>query len=315
MSFSQKNCSQEMNRLEKSRQNMKKLLLLLGVFPTLLFGQTVTGLYDAHNQLVGGLPHGNWFVISMKVDNDTILVKKTVYEMGHTLSDTSYNFKTGKLIQTISYKEGLEDGVSKEYWPDGRLRGEVPYRQGVADGVVRSYSASGELLTQLFYVKGVEEQNYPDRYLSDKIEHDTSYVGFNQPIWKYYAKYDTLIDSTYCSFDSLVQYYKNNTLYKENVYNHRRMLEMSTLYTNGVKDTVYDFYTKKHYNGLQCIRYYQAGKLTNTVYYDTKGRIFKNQKRGERKALGRSTYSFIRKWKRKQAGDVKRDNSTPRTVN
>ena len=45
----------------------------MGVFPTLLFGQTVTGLYDAHNQLVGGLPHGNWFVISMKVDNDTVI--------------------------------------------------------------------------------------------------------------------------------------------------------------------------------------------------------------------------------------------------
>lgn len=262
-----------MNRLEKSRQNMKKLLLLLGVFPTLLFGQTVTGLYDAHNQLVGGLPHGNWFVISMKVDNDTVLVKKTVYEMGHKLSDTSYNFKTGKLIQTISYKEGLEDGVSKEYWPDGRLRGEVSYKQGVADGVVRSYSAGGERLTQLLYVNGEENLNYPDRYLSDKIEYDTSYVGFNQPIWKYYAKYDTLIDSAYCWADSLVQYYKNNTLYKENFYNHRRMLETTTKYTNGVKDTIYDFYTKKHYNGLQCIRYYQAGKLTNAVYYDTKGRI------------------------------------------
>jgi hypothetical protein len=47
-----------MNQLEKSRQNMKKLLLFLGVFPTLLFGQTVTGLYDAHNQLVDGLPYG-----------------------------------------------------------------------------------------------------------------------------------------------------------------------------------------------------------------------------------------------------------------
>ena len=81
---------------------------------------------------------------------------------------------------------------------------------------------------------------------------------------------------------------------------------MTTLYTNGVKDTVYDFYTKKKYNGLQCIRYYQAGKLTKTVYYDTKGRVFKNQKRGERKALGWSTYRFIRKWRRKQAGDAKR---------
>ena len=289
---------------KKNKQNAKRILFLLGFFPTLLFGQPVIGLQNAHNQLVGGLPHGNWFVISQKVDKDTIVVKKTVYEMGHKLSDTSYNFKTGKLIQTISYKDDLEDGVSKEYWPDGRLRGEVPYKQGGVDGIVRSYSAGGELLTQLLYVKGEEDLNYSDRYLSDKIEYDTSYVGFNQPIWKYYAKYDTLIDSAYCLADSMVQYYKNNTLYKENFYNYQRMLETTTIYSNGRKDTVYTFYTKKNYNGLQCIRYYQAGKLTNTVYYDKKRRVFKNQKRGEREALGWSTYRFIRKWRRKQAGDT-----------
>ena len=229
-----------------------------------------------------------------------------MYRMGHKLSDTSYNFKTGKLVQTISYRDGLEEGVSKEYWPNGRLRGEVSYKQGVVDGVVRSYSAGGDLLTQLLYVKGEEDLNYPDRYLSNTVEYDTSYVGFNQPIWKYYAKYDTLIDSAYCLADSLVQYYKNNTLYKENVYNHQRILETATIYANGVKDTAYTFYTKKNYNGLQCIYYYQAGKLTKKVYYDTKGRIFKNQKYGERKALGWSTYRFMRKWRRKQAGDTRR---------
>lgn len=289
---------------------MKIILFLLGFFPTLLFGQSVvTGLNDLHNQLVGGLPHGNWFLISKKVDKDTILVKKTVYDMGYKLSDTSYNFKTGKLIQTISYKNGLGDGVSKEYWPDGRLRGEVAYTQGIVNGVVRSYSAGGELLTRLLFVNGEEDLNYSDRYLSDKIEYDTSYVGFNQPIWKYYAKYDTIIDTAYCWVDSLVQYYKNNTLYKENVYNHQRILETTTIYANGVKDTIYDFYTKKYYNGLQCIYYYQAGKLTKKVYYDTKGRIFKNQKYGERKALGWSNYRFIRKWRKKQNSDTKSENS------
>ena len=298
-----------MNQLEKSKQNMKKLLFLWVFLPTLLFGQPVTGLQDAHNQLVGGLPHGNWFLISKKVDKDTILVKKTVYDMGYKLSDTSYNFKTGKLIQTISYKNGLGDGVSKEYWPDGRLRGEVAYTQGIVNGVVRSYSAGGELLTRLLFVNGEEDLNYSDRYLSDKIEYDTSYVGFNQPIWKYYAKYDTLIDSAYCLADSMVQYYKNNTLYKENFYNHQRILETTTIYSNGLKETVYTFYTKKNYNGLQSIRYYQAGKLTNSVYYDTKGRVFKNQKRGERKALGWSTYRFMRKWRRKQARDTKYTNT------
>lgn len=289
---------------------MKRLLFLLACFPSLLFGQSVTGLHGAHNQLEGGLPQGNWFVLSKVVDKDTILVTKTVYDKGYKLSDTSYHFKTGRLIQTISYKDGLEDGVSKEYWPNGQLRGEVAYTQGVVNGVVRSYSTSGELLTQLLYVNGEEDLNYSDRFLSDIIDYDTSYAGFNQPIWKYYAKYDTIIDSAYCLADSLVQYYKNNTLYKENVYNYQRLLETTTIYSNGVKDTVYDYYTKRNYNGLQCIHYYQVGKLTKTVYYDTKGRVFKNQKRGERKALGWSTYRLLEKWRRRQFGDTKRENPT-----
>ena len=259
----------------------------------MLFGQSVTGLSDLHNQLVSGLPHGNWFVIAKMVDKDTILVKKRVYDMGRELSDTTYDFKTGKLIRTISYKDGLEDGVSREYWPDGRVRGEVSYKLGVVDGIVKSYSAGGDLLTQLLYVNGEEDLNYPERYLSNNIDHDTSYVGFNQPIWKYYAKFDTIIDTAYCFADSLVQYYKNNTLYKENIYNYRRMLQTTTIYANGVKDTVYNYYTKKKYNGVQCVYYYQSGKLTKTVYYDAKGRVFKNQKNGERKALGRSCYQLL----------------------
>lgn len=295
-----------MNQLKKNKQNMKKILFLLGFLPSLLFGQSVvSGLNDSHNQLVDGLPHGNWFVLVKVVDKDTILVKKTVYDMGYKLSDTTCNFKTSKLIQTISYKDDLEDGVSKEYWPDGQLRGEVVYTEGTVNGVVISYSAGGELLTRLLFVNGEEDLNYPARYLSDKFDYDTSYVGFNQPIWKYYAKYDTIIDSAYCLADSLVQYYKNNTLYKENVYNYQRLLEKTTIYANGVKDTVYTFYTKKNYNGLQCIHYYQAGKLTKTVYYDAKGRVFKNQKRGERKALDGSTYRLLEKWRRKQNCDTK----------
>lgn len=298
-----------MSQLMKFQRNLKKMLFFWGCIPVFLSGQPpVTGLYDAHNQYVGGLPHGNWFLPTLVVDRDTVLMMKTVYDMGNVLSDTSYNFKTGKLIQTISYKNGLEDGISKEFWPDGRLRGEVSYTQGVVDGFVKSYSAGGELLTRLFYVNGEEDLNHTDRYLSDKIIYDTSYAGFNQPIWKYYAKYDTIIDAKYVTLmdtipflrDSSVQYYKNNTLYKEEKYNYQRRLYYMTTYKNRMIDTEYAFYTKKNYNGFKYIDYYQAGKLTKTVYYDTKGRVFKNQKYGERKALGRSAYRFLKKWRKER---------------
>ena len=303
-----------MSQLMKFQRNLKKMLFFLGCLPVLLFGQSpVTGLYDAHNQIVDGWKHGNWFLPTLIVDKDTVLMMKTVYDMGNELSDTSYNFKTGKLIQTISYKNGLEDGISKEFWPDGRLRGEVSYTQGVVDGSVKSYSAGGEMLTQLFYVNGEEDLNYPDRYLSDKIAYDTSYMGFNQPIWKYYAKYDTTINAKYYTLmdtvpflrDSTVQYYKNNTLYKEEHYNYQRRLYHITTYKNRMIDTIYAFYTKKNYNGFRYIKYYQAGKLAKSVYYDTKGRVFKNQKYGEREALGWSAYRFLKKWRREREKNVK----------
>ena len=157
---------------------MKKMLFLWFCFPTLLFGQSfLTGMQEPHNQYENGLPHGNWFSYYKVVDRDTILVKKTVYDRGLKLSDTTYNIKTGKFIQTITYKGGLEDGVSKEFWPNGRLRGEVPYKHGVVDGIVKSYSSGGKLLTQLLYVDGQENLRFSDRYLSDQIVSDTSYLG------------------------------------------------------------------------------------------------------------------------------------------
>ena len=272
---------------------MKKILFLLCCVPTLLLGQSVG--QTVPTKYAGELPNGIW----SWGYKDSASMKKMVYDIDFVLSDTTDKDKTIKKIQIIH--KGVMDGVSKEYWHSGRLRGEVSYKQGVVDGIVKSYSADGELLTQLLYVNGEEDMNYSERYISAKIDYDTSYAGFNQPIWKYYAKYDTityatcntLTDTIFFLRDSVVTYYKNNTLYKENKYNCQGRLYSTTIYKNRMKDTVYDFYTKKNYNGIQCIYYYQAGKLTKRIFYNTKGRIFKNQKYGERKALGWSTYRFL----------------------
>lgn len=272
---------------------MKKILFLLCCVPTLLLGQSVG--QTVPTKYAGELPNGIW----SWGYKDSASMKKIVYDIDFVLSDTTDKDKTIKKIQIIH--KGVMDGVSKEYWHSGRLRGEVSYKQGVVDGIVKSYSAAGELLTQLLYVNGEEDMDYSERYISAKIDYDTSYAGFNQPIWKYYAKYDTityatcntLTDTIFFLRDSVVTYYKNNTLYKENKYNCQGRLYSTTIYKNRMKDTVYDFYTKKNYNGIQCIYYYQAGKLTKRIFYNTKGRIFKNQKYGERKALGWSTYRFL----------------------
>ncbi|MBP5710501.1 MAG: hypothetical protein J6W84_05945 [Bacteroidales bacterium] len=265
---------------------MKKILFLLCCIQTLLFGQSVgPEITTVPAKYEGELPHGIW----SWGYKDSTSGKKIVYDIDFVLSDTTDNNKTIKEIQIIH--KGLMNGVSKEYWPNGRLRGEVSYKQGVADGIVKSYSADGVLLTQLLYVDGEEDMNYPERYISDRIDYDTSYVGFNQPIWRYHAKYDTIAEARYDTLrdtiiilrDSLVKYYKNDILYKENKYNYQRRLYSTTTYTKRMKDTVYDFYTKKNYNGIKCIYYYQEGKLTKQIFYNTKGRIQKPRIRGKGK--------------------------------
>lgn len=296
------------------RKKMKKtlLLLLLMFFPITLFGQFFTSeIQGEYNQFKEGKKHGDWYtftmdrIVSIRIKllsrieqtpistTDSIVAMKTVYNMGDKKSVVIYDINTGRIVETVGYKEGLEDGVSKAYWNNGTLRGEVPYKKGMVDGIVKSYASDGTLLTKLLYVNGVEDLHYAERYISDKIIYDTSYVGFNRPIWKYYAKYDTLI-TTFLFTDSLILYHKNDSLYKSILYNYRGELENITIFTNGIKDTMYSYYTKKRYKGLQSIIYFKDGKKYKEVYYDTAGNIPKNQKRTKRKALGRISYRALK---------------------
>lgn len=269
---------------------------MLLCFPTCLSGQFFASeIQGTYNQYVNGYKHGYWYTF----EDDSIVAMKIVYNMGEIIFLENYFIPTGALVETVEYKDGVADGVSKEYWPNGQLRGTVPYKKGVVEGIVKSYSSSGELLTQLLYVNGEEDLHYPERYISEKIDLDTSYSGFNKPIWKYYAKYDTCVNTHYLRIDSLVAYYKNNSLYKDEVYDYQRIRCSIRLYKNGVFDTIYSFYTKKNYNGLKYINYFTDGKLVKSVYYDTKGRIFKNQERAQRRILGRAIYKWMKEREKK----------------
>ena len=275
---------------------MKRILFLLLCFPTCLSGQFFASeIQGAYNQYVNGYKHGDWYTF----EDDSIVAMKIVYNMGEIIFLENYFIPTGALVETVEYKDGVADGVSKEYWPNGQLRGTVPYKKGVVEGIVKSYSSSGELLTQLLYVNGEEDLHYPERYISEKIDFDTSYSGFNKPIWKYYAKYDTCVNTHYLWINSLVAYYKNNSLYKDEVYDYQRIRWEIRLYKNGVFDTIYSVYTKKNYNGLKSIYYYKDGEKVKSVFYDTKGRIFKNQERAQRRILGRAIYKWMKEREKK----------------
>ena len=56
-----------------------------------------------------------------------------------------------KLVQLISYKNGLRNKVSKFYYDSGEFSGEIPYVDGKKDGVAKWYYKSGKLQKEYVY--------------------------------------------------------------------------------------------------------------------------------------------------------------------
>lgn len=62
------------------------------------------------------------------------------------------------LIHTCEYKDGLKDGVEREYTPQKRyLRVETPWKAGKIEGVRKVLHPSGKSLAETPYVAGLEE--------------------------------------------------------------------------------------------------------------------------------------------------------------
>jgi len=75
------------------------------------------------------------------------------------LYDGKYQFfKSNKLREEGSYKEGRKDGIFKEYTSDGvTLKSQKTYKNGKTDGVWISYFANGEPEREKTYKEGIEE--------------------------------------------------------------------------------------------------------------------------------------------------------------
>lgn len=55
----------------------------------------------------------------------------------------------------LSYREGLQDGPARDWYPSGVLKGESPYVQGVIHGFVKEFAESGQLLSEVLYTYGI----------------------------------------------------------------------------------------------------------------------------------------------------------------
>lgn len=63
-------------------------------------------------------------------------------------------FETGARDYIGYYRNDLEHGYWKFFWPNGNLKSEGNYANGKEDGIFREYDKGGNLLKQTTYSKG-----------------------------------------------------------------------------------------------------------------------------------------------------------------
>ena len=57
-------------------------------------------------------------------------------------------------MREIPYKNGLQEGIRKDYYNNGNLRGEIPFKHGKTEGVVKAYHESGNLKYEATHKNG-----------------------------------------------------------------------------------------------------------------------------------------------------------------
>ncbi|MEM2144090.1 MAG: hypothetical protein QW279_01920, partial [Candidatus Jordarchaeaceae archaeon] len=67
----------------------------------------------------------------------------------------AYNKHTGKLIFIGEYVDGLENGIHKYFYPDGKIKEEGNYSLGIKQGTWKKYDEEGQIYLTIEYEDGL----------------------------------------------------------------------------------------------------------------------------------------------------------------
>ena len=110
-----------------------------------------------------------WFILSAVLvgcsqeipTSQTILKNGRVYReedmkpfTGYVVGKTHSGYRDEVCSYKKKYKEGIQNGITKYWYPDGTLESVEPYKDGRIDGIVVRYYPSGRLKARIHLVKG-----------------------------------------------------------------------------------------------------------------------------------------------------------------
>jgi MORN repeat variant len=74
---------------------------------------------------------------------------------GELFTGIGYDDTSPSGLSEVSYRDGLQDGPARDWYPSGALKGESDFRENVLHGTVREYNEDGVLASEVSYEYGI----------------------------------------------------------------------------------------------------------------------------------------------------------------
>jgi hypothetical protein len=70
---------------------------------------------------------------------------------GILFTGIGYDEMPGKGLSEVSYRDGMQDGVARDWYPSGKVKGESHFRENSLHGLKREFDDSGNLISESVY--------------------------------------------------------------------------------------------------------------------------------------------------------------------
>lgn len=145
------------------------------------------------------------------------------------------DYPENALLEELTYKNGLREGVRKLYFSNGKLKSEVNYLNNRPAGMARFYYPNGTIAEEGNWVYGGWEGNYKNYYETGPLSQDLSYsYGKKEGVQKQYHSNGQLksegVWKDGVPDGAVKEYNEDGALVSETVYNKGVVNEQQTRY-------------------------------------------------------------------------------------
>ena len=111
--------------------------------------------YDKEGNLIGITSYMDGKINGPSIEmNNRGQITRKQYFLDDVPNGIYGDYKFGRAKKEVNYKNGVMDGVYKEFYNNGKLQRSINYTNGVMDGPMKYYNEEGEVTLEYSYKNG-----------------------------------------------------------------------------------------------------------------------------------------------------------------